>query len=94
MCRLPNWLNYWVFSQEMRGDTLRWMGKDSMHTIRDLYPDLSEKELAEAEDNLDRYLAIVLRIFERKESGPGLQEGKLTPNDGTLGSDSPKTGAP
>ena len=36
-------------------------------SIRDLYPDFSEKELAEAEDNLDRYLALVLRIFERVE---------------------------
>jgi hypothetical protein len=37
-------------------------------TIRDLYPHFNEEQLAEAEDALDRYLEIVLRIFERLES--------------------------
>jgi len=37
-------------------------------TIRDLYPDLNEEQLAEVEDSLERYLAVVLRIFERLES--------------------------
>jgi hypothetical protein len=36
-------------------------------TISDLYPNLSEDELAEAEQNLDQYLSLVLRIFERME---------------------------
>jgi hypothetical protein len=36
-------------------------------TILDLYPQLTENELAEAEDNLERYLTLVLRIFERLE---------------------------
>ena len=43
------------------------MGKKADPTIRNLYPDFSEKEVAEAEDNLHRYLALVLRMFERKE---------------------------
>jgi hypothetical protein len=34
-------------------------------TIRDLYPDLTDEELAEAEDTIERYLELVLRIFER-----------------------------
>ncbi len=34
-------------------------------TIRDLYPDLNEEQLKEAEDNLERYLDLVLRIYER-----------------------------
>lgn len=34
-------------------------------TIRDLYPRLSDQELAEAEDALERYVALVLRITER-----------------------------
>lgn len=34
-------------------------------TIRDLYPHLSEPELKEAEENLDRYFELVLRICER-----------------------------
>ena len=47
--------------------------------IRDLYPNLSEKELAAAEDNLDRYLTLVLRIFERMELETSPQGGPLTP---------------
>lgn len=34
-------------------------------TIKDLYPHLNDEELKIAEENLDRYLALVLRIFER-----------------------------
>jgi hypothetical protein len=50
-------------------------------TIRDLYPDFTEKELAMAEDNLERYLTLVLRIFERRE----LQKfGQLTENNPAL----------
>ena len=37
-------------------------------TIRDLYPHLTEEELKEAEANLERYLELVLRIFERIET--------------------------
>ncbi|MES2216392.1 MAG: hypothetical protein V4481_03785 [Patescibacteria group bacterium] len=41
-------------------------------TTRDLYPHLSEEELAEADENLDRYIELVLRIYERLEA-----EGQL-----------------
>jgi hypothetical protein len=44
------------------------MDKDFIPIIRELYPHFNDKELAEAEDNLDRYLLLVLRIFERIES--------------------------
>jgi len=44
------------------------MDKNPIPTIRDLYPDFNEKELAEAEENLERYLVLVLRIFERLET--------------------------
>ena len=37
-------------------------------TIHELYPQLREEELKGAEDNLDRYLNLMLRIFERQES--------------------------
>lgn len=50
-------------------------------TIRDLYPTLTDPELKEAEENIERYLAIVLRIFERQEAQ---SPGKLTPGTGTL----------
>lgn len=43
-------------------------------TIRDLYPLLSEAELLEAENNIERYLALVLRIFERNEANPHADE--------------------
>jgi hypothetical protein len=52
-------------------------------TIRDLYPDLNEEQLAEVEDSLERYLALVLRIFERLESATDARE-HLTPNAGEL----------
>jgi hypothetical protein len=49
-------------------------------TIRDLYPHFTDEQLAEAEDAHDRYLAIVLRIFERLE----LEAARLTPGTGDL----------
>jgi hypothetical protein len=39
-------------------------------SIRNLYPHLTDAELAEAEVNLDRYLALVLRIYERLTAHP------------------------
>jgi len=60
------------------------MDKNPSPSIRDLYPDLTDKELTEAEDNLERYLALVLRIFERVEAESSPQAGQLTPGAGTL----------
>ena len=40
-------------------------------TVRDLYPHLTDEELEIVEDQLERYLALVLRIFKRME-----KEGK------------------
>lgn len=37
-------------------------------TIHELYPHLTDEECALAEDNIERYLALVLRIFERLET--------------------------
>lgn len=37
-------------------------------TIRDLYPHMTEEELAVAEANLKRYVAIVVRICNRLKS--------------------------
>jgi hypothetical protein len=37
-------------------------------TIADLYPELSEAEQKEARENLDRYLELVVRIYERATS--------------------------
>lgn len=59
-------------------------------TIRDLYPRLSDQELREAEENFDRYIAIILRIFERLESETHQQPGPLTAPISTLGSTAPQ----
>ena len=60
------------------------MAMNSTPSIRDLFPKLTEKELAEAEDNLERYLTLVLRIFERMESKMDPQADPLAPGTGTL----------
>jgi hypothetical protein len=39
-------------------------------TIRDLYPDFTDEQLAVAEDNLEQYLMLVLRIYERIQGEP------------------------
>jgi hypothetical protein len=41
------------------------MPKDPRITIRDLYPHMSEGELAVAEANLQRYIALIVRIHDR-----------------------------
>lgn len=41
-------------------------------TIKDVYPELSAEEQKVAEENLERYLEVVMRIFERINSSPGL----------------------
>lgn len=44
------------------------LDKQPAPTIRDLYPHLTDAELEVAENDLEQYLALVLRIFERTES--------------------------
>lgn len=44
--------------------------KPAAISIGDLYPSLHKAELREAEENLDRYLALVVRIHERIEAEP------------------------
>lgn len=46
------------------------MNGESPPTIRDLYPQLDENQLREAEENLDRYLELTLRIYERIRNDP------------------------
>jgi len=43
---------------------------DKPITIRDLYPHLSEEQLKEAEENLNRYIEMALQIYERIDSDP------------------------
>lgn len=56
--------------------------KQAPPTIKELFPFLNPEELKEAEENLDLYLKLVLRILERMESNP--QVVALTRNDGML----------
>lgn len=60
-------------------------------TIRDLYPNFTEKELEEAEENLELYVALVLRIFERMELESNPQVNRLTTGTGTLPCTPPKS---
>jgi hypothetical protein len=39
-------------------------------TMRDLYPHLTEEEILEAERNFNRYLEIVIRMYERRCGKP------------------------
>lgn len=56
------------------------MEPETTPTLRDLYPDLTDEELREAEENLQGYLEVVLRIYERLQA----EHTPLTPSDGTL----------
>lgn len=58
------------------------MENDQTPTIKDLYPHLNDAELLEAEDNLKKYLELVLRIFERSEAE---ERTTLTQEDKMIG---------
>jgi hypothetical protein len=60
------------------------MDKKPAPTIRDLYPELNEGQLAEVEDSLERYLALVMRIFERLESQTDYPTAHLTADSGGI----------
>jgi hypothetical protein len=45
-------------------------GEQQGPTIRQLYPGLNEEQLKEAEENLERYLELTLRIYDRIRSDP------------------------
>ena len=53
-------------------------------TISELFPRLAGADLEMAEDNLEQYLALVLRIFDRLEAESNPQVGRLTDATGTL----------
>jgi hypothetical protein len=56
------------------------MEKNPTPTVRDLYPHLSETELAEAEANLERYLELMLRVFEHLELESSPPVAPLSPD--------------
>jgi hypothetical protein len=57
------------------------MDKKPAPTLRDLYPGLTDEQLAEVEHSLERYLALVMRIFNRLESQVDDTASNLTAND-------------
>lgn len=59
-----------VFVLNTRRLTLALMPKERGLAIKDLYPHLNDEQLKEAEQNLDEYLEIVLRIYDRILSDP------------------------
>lgn len=46
------------------------MAKQTVPTIKELYPKLTEDELREAEENFDGYLEVVWRITQRVHNDP------------------------
>ena len=51
------------------------MNEEKEITLREIYPEFSDAEIAEAESNIRRYLAVLIRIAER------LQAEGYTPDD-------------
>ena len=75
----PNRLNYYSLRPNAHrkvgififGLMLQDMAKaEPYKNLRDLYPGLTETELQGAEENLEAYLELLLRIYERIESDP------------------------
>lgn len=50
-------------------DLIRSTGENPL-SVKGLYPTLSEEQLREAEENLDRYLELSLRMHERIRNDP------------------------
>jgi len=68
------------------------MGKTDL-TIQELYPRFNEQEIKEAEESFDRYLTLVLRIFDRLESEIHPQADQLISCTGTLDCTAPQSEA-
>lgn len=86
-CHLPQGASLPAFAPV--GPMVCWLGmdKEPSPTIRDLYPNLNGEELRQAEENLEQYLALALRVYERVASAPQTyaQFRTLIDTDGTLG---------
>jgi hypothetical protein len=83
---LANPLNFPAFSMPVFWHNLnRLMDQKDHITPGQMYPHFTEAQLAEAESNIRRYLAVVLRIAERLEAAgrhfPGPDGGDLTDPD-------------
>jgi len=65
------------------------MTEEQPITIRDLYPHMSEEELAGAEANLRRYVAVIVRIYDRLQAEGKPWPKPLNRTDLTLSGDDP-----
>jgi hypothetical protein len=65
---------------------------DTEPNIKQLYPELDETQLCEAQQNIEQYLLVVLRIYERvsARSEGRTHVGALTTGNGTLPCTPPK----
>ena len=62
---------YYAINTESEYANLMAKGEsEKQKTIRDLYPHFNEEQLQEAERNLEEYLELSLRIYERIQSDP------------------------
>jgi hypothetical protein len=83
---LPESASYSSFRSDEPQATLRAMQNHASHKhdeikIRDLYPDLDEQQLKDAEENLRSYIEIALRIYERiKATNGSVNNSSLTPS--------------
>jgi hypothetical protein len=68
---------------------------DTKQDMRLLYPRLSKEELLQAEDNLDQYLLLLLRIYERIKADPEsyARFRALTGKSSTLPCTPPRSGS-
>jgi hypothetical protein len=51
-------------------------------TIANLYPQLNEEQRKEAEENLERYLALMMRIYNRIQRSQGHQSLNALTDEG------------
>ena len=75
---------YWRLFRNAPKRNTEVMGDKSIDVLRRLYPHLPDQQLIEAEENLERYFVLRIRIFERMQSEAVTNAARLTPGNGTL----------
>lgn len=78
-CRRRQESGPWDISVKSYSDL---MDQKNSPSLKQIFPHYTGKQLKEAEENLERYLALILRVLERKKSE--VQAHTLTETVGTL----------
>ena len=60
------------------------MDDETTALFRAAYPDLNDAELIEAQENIDRYLSLIIRIHDRIELERKTKAGYLTTVEDTV----------